>query len=127
MDIEKIAAGAIGAASSAIVWAVGGLIKKGRKDEQFDRLHKDIDKLEKGVAEVEKMVSEKVSLAFFKEEIAEIHGRISRTQREQATAIDKLDGKVDRLSDSVNFVHGVVSSIPAKLDSIKLEIEKSQR
>lgn len=127
MDIEKLAAAIIGAASSATVWAVGGLIKKGRKYEQFDRLHKDIDKIEKNVDEVEKMVSEKVSLAFFKEEIAEIHGRISRTQREQSAAIDKLESKVDRFSDSLNFVHGVVSSIPAKLDSIQSEIEKKQR
>ena len=56
-----------------------------------------------------------------------IHGRISRTQREQSAAIDKLESKVDRLSDSLNFVHGVVSSIPAKLDSIQSEIEKKQR
>ena len=119
MDSEKVLSGLIGGAVTGVIALGGALVNKGRREEQFDRLRADM-------ANLEKSVSEKVPLATFEKEIEAIHVRMSRTQREQAAAIDKLDGKVDRLSESVSYIHGVVSQIPAKLESLSESVRNKQ-
>lgn len=119
MDNEKLISGLIGGAVTSIVSLGAWLVNRGRREEQCDRLRSDM-------ADLEKSVSDKVPLATFEKEIGEIHQRMSRTQREQAAAIDKLEGKVDRLSESVSFINGVVSQIPAKLDSLSEALRTKQ-
>lgn len=119
MDIDKLAVGLIGAASSGLVYVTGALVNKGRKAEQFDRIQKEVSEQARDIKEIERSVSDKVSMTLFKEEIAEIHGRISRTQREQAESMKELTAKVDGLVKDVNFMSGVMSQIPAKIEELK--------
>lgn len=88
MDIEKFLSGLIGGAVTGAIALGTALVNKGKRDAQFEQL-------QKGYEDIEKSVNEKVPLATFEKEIEAIHRRMSRTEREQAAAIDKLDGKVD--------------------------------
>ena len=49
---------------------------------------------------------------------------MSRTQREQAAAIEKLDSKVDALSGDIKFMSGVMSQLPAKIDALAEKIRE---
>ena len=111
MDIEKIASGLIGGAVTGLIAIGTVLVSKGKREERFDRLEKDVDSVRVDIAT-------KVSLDRFEKEIGEIHGRMSRTQREQAAAIEKLEGKVDGISGEVKFMSGVMSQIPGELDAL---------
>lgn len=73
---------------------------------------------------LEKDLTTKVSLDRFEKEIGEIHVRMSRTQREQAAAIEKLDGKIDAVKDEVKFMSGVMSQIPRKLDELTEKLKE---
>lgn len=117
MDIEKLASGLIGGAVTGLIAIGTALVSKGKREERFDRLEKDVDSVRVDIAT-------KVSLDRFENEISEIHGRMSRTQREQAAAIEKLDNKVDGLAGEIKFMSGVMSEIPAKLDYIAERLAK---
>ena len=115
MDSEKLISGLIGGAVTSFVSLGAWLVNRGRREEQFDRLRSDM-------ADLEKSVSDKVPLATFEKEIEAIHGRMSRTEREQAAAIGELDKKVDALAGEIKFMSGVISTLPIKLDELTKEI-----
>jgi len=117
MDPEKIVSGLIGGAVTGVIAIGSALVAKGKREERFDRLGKDVETVRTDVAS-------KVSLERFEKEISEIHGRMSRTQREQAAAIEKLEGKVDALSGKIEFMSGVMSQLPAKIDAIAERLAK---
>lgn len=124
MDIEKVLSGLIGGAVSGGIALGAALVAKGKREERFDRLGKDVESAKADLYDLKKTTDTKVSLDRFEKEISEIHGRMSRTQREQAAAIEKLDNKVDGLAGEIKFMSGVMSQIPAKLDSIAERLAK---
>lgn len=124
MDIEKIASGLIGGAITGLIYIGTSLVSKGKRDSKFEQVVANIEKLETKADEVEKSIATKVSLDRFEKEIDEIHVRMSRTQREQAAAIEKLDGKIDAVKDEVKFMSGVMSQIPRKLDELTEKLKE---
>lgn len=62
----------------------------------------------KRIADLEKTIAEKVATVLFKEEITEIHGRISRMQSEQAAALKDQGLKIDRLLGKVENMSGKI-------------------
>ena len=118
MDIEKIASGLIGGAVTGLIAIGTALVSKGKHEAKFEQVLDSIIALKNELTGVEKDIATKVSLDRFEKEIGEIHGRMSRTQREQAAAIEKLEGKVDGISGEVKFMSGVMSQIPGKLDAL---------
>ena len=117
---ERFTSALIGGAVTSIVTIVTYLINRGRREEQFDRMREQLNALSN-------VLNEKVSFALFKEEITELHGRISRTQREQAAAMEKLETKVDRLADGLSFLSGALSGLPAKIDAITERLNNAKR
>ena len=118
MDIEKIASGLIGGAVTGLIAIGTALVSKGKHEAKFEQVLDSIIALKNELTGIEKDIATKVSLDRFEKEIGEIHGRMSRTQREQAAAIEKLEGKVDGISGEVKFMSGVMSQIPGKLDAL---------
>lgn len=118
MDIEKLLSGLAGGLVTGAIYLGTSLVSKGKRDSKFEQVLANIEKLEAKADEVEKSIATKVSLDRFEKEIDEIHVRMSRTQREQAAAIEKLDGKIDSVKDEVKFMSGVMSQIPRKLDEL---------
>lgn len=103
-------------------WLVAAFVayRKSAKQEGKDEVkeaqaRKDIADLKRTVVQSEKELSEKVSLTLFKEEIAEIHGRISNTQKAQAEAMEKQSNKIDKISDSLSVIQGMLKMLPARL------------
>lgn len=62
----------------------------------------------KRITDLEKSIAEKVATVLFKEEITEIHGRISRMQTEQAAVLKDQSQKIDRLLGKVEFLSGKI-------------------
>lgn len=60
------------------------------------------------IAELEKTMTEKVATVLFKDEIQEIHGRISRMQSEQAATLKEQSGKIDRLLENTSLLTGKI-------------------
>lgn len=140
MDIEKIASGLIGGAVTGFIAIGTALVSKGKHEAKFEQvldsiiaLKNELTGIEKDIAtkvsldRFEKDIPTKVSLDRFEKEIGEIHQRMSRTQREQAAAIEKLDVKVDALSGKIEFMSGVMSQLPAKIDAIAERLAKVDR
>jgi len=75
--------------------------KEGAQEAQHEENRKRITDLEKTIAE-------KVATVLFKEEITEIHGRISRMQSEQAAALKDQGTKIDTLLGDVKFLSGKI-------------------
>lgn len=117
MDIEKILSGLIGGAITGVAAIGTALVSKGKREAQFEQVQANVSELEKGLIDLSKDITMN-SLERFEKEIGEIHVRMSRTQREQAAAIEKLDGKIDLVKDEVQFMSGVMSQIPRKLDEL---------
>lgn len=122
MDVEKILSGLIGGAVTGAIAFGTALVSKGKREAQFEQVQANVTGLKSDLVGIEKDIATKVSLDRFEKEIGEIHGRMSRTQREQAAAIEKLDSKVDKLSGEVQFMSGVMSQIPRKLDELAEKI-----
>lgn len=118
MDIEKIASGLIGGAVTGLIAIGTALVSKGKREAKFEQVLDSIIALKNELTGVEKDIATKVLLDRFEKEIGEIHGRMSRTQREQAAAIEKLDGKVDALSGKIDFMSGVMSQLPTEIDAL---------
>lgn len=127
MDLEKIISGLIGGAITGVAAIGTALVSKGKREAQFEQFQANVFELEKGLIDLGKDIATKVSLDRFEKEINEIHGRMSRTQREQAAAIEKLDVKVDALSGKIEFMSGVMSQLPAKIDAIAERLAKVDR
>lgn len=127
MDIEKILSGLIGGAITGVAATGTALVSKGKREARFEQVQADVSELEKSLIDLAKDIAMKVSLERFEKEIGEIHGRMSRTQREQAAAIEKLDVKVDALSGKIEFMSGVMSQLPAKIDAIAERLAKVDR
>ena len=102
----------IGIAGSWLVAAVVAYRKSAKqegKDEVKEaQVRKDISDLKHTVLQSEKELADKVSLSLFKEEITEIHGRISRMQSEQAAALKDQGLKIDKLLGKVEFLSGKI-------------------
>ncbi len=62
----------------------------------------------KRITDLEKTIAEKVATVLFKEEITEIHGRISRMQSEQAAALKDQGVKLDRVLEKVATMSGKI-------------------
>jgi uncharacterized coiled-coil protein SlyX len=124
MTDERTIAAILSVSISAAIAIGSALIQRGRREERFESLEKDVAKHGDAIRECEKTLQEKVSLALFREEIAELHSRISRTQREQAAAIEKLDAKIDSLTREVTFINGILSSVPNRLEDIIHALKK---
>lgn len=62
----------------------------------------------KRITDLEKTIAEKVATVLFKEEITEIHGRISRMQSEQAATLRDQSAKIDTLLGDVRFLSGEI-------------------
>lgn len=77
------------------------LKKEGAQEAQHEESRKRITDLEKTIAE-------KVATVLFKEEITEIHGRISRMQSEQAATLRDQSAKIDTLLGDVKFLSGKI-------------------
>lgn len=127
MDVEKILSGLIGGAITGVAAIGTALVSKGKREAQFEQFQANVFELKKGLIDLGKDIATKVSLDRFEKEINEIHGRMSRTQREQAAAIEKLDVKVDALSGKIEFMSGVMSQLPAKIDAIAERLAKVDR
>ena len=98
----------IGIAITIIITCVGWLLlyrnsvkKEGVQEAQHEESRKRI-------TEIEKTIAEKVATVLFKEEITEIHGRISRMQTEQAATLKDLSSKLDRLFGKVENMSGKI-------------------
>jgi predicted nucleic acid-binding Zn-ribbon protein len=115
MEAEKITVGLIGVASSAIGAGVVALINRGKREQQFADVREQVVAQANEIKAIDKRIDDKVSFAQFKEEISEIHGRISRTQREQAESLSKLSDKVDRLTEGVYEIKGMLTTLPEKM------------
>lgn len=120
MDITQASAlTAFGIVSSwGISWftAYRKSAKQEGKDEVKEaQVRKDIADLKRTVLHSEKELSDKVSLSLFKEEIAEIHGRISTTQKAQSEAMEKQGSKIDKISDGLAEIKGMLKMLPARL------------
>lgn len=96
----------IGIALTVIVTVVGWLLlyrnavkKEGAQEAQHEENRKRI-------ADLEKIITEKVATVLFKEEISEIHGRISRMQSEQAATLKDQSAKIDILLGKVENMSG---------------------
>lgn len=124
MEAEKFINGLIGGAVTGTLAIAGHLINRGKREEQLVQLSRDVESAKADLHDLKKTTDTKVSLDRFEKEISEIHGRMSRTQREQTAAIEKLDNKVDGLAGEIEFMSGVMSQIPAKLDSIAERLAK---
>jgi len=124
MTDERTIAAILSVSISAAIAIGSALIQRGRREERFEALEKAVAKHSDAIRESEKALQEKVSLALFKEEIAELHARISRTQREQAAALEKLDTKIDSLTREVTFINGIMSSVPSRLEDIMHALKK---
>jgi len=122
MTDERTIAAILSASISSAIAIGGALIQRGRREERFEELEKAVAEHTEALRDSEKALQEKVSLALFKEEIAELHARISRTQREQAAAIAELDKKVDALAGEIKFMSSVLSTLPSKLDELTKEM-----
>lgn len=115
MDPEKIVSGLIGGAVTGVIAIGSALVAKGKREEQFDAIRNNVATQTTEMKDLEKRIDDKVSMALFKDEINEIHGRISRTQREQDESMTKLTEKVDRLSEGVFTIHGMMTNLPAQI------------
>lgn len=124
MDVEKILSGLIGGAVTGAIALGTALVSKGKREAQFEQVQANVTGLKSDLVGIEKDIATKVSLDRFEKEIGEIHGRMSRTQREQAASIEKLDGKVDALSGKIEFMSGVMSQLPAKIDALAEKFER---
>lgn len=109
----------IGIAGSYLVAAFVAYRKSAKqegKDEVKEaQVRKDLSDLKRIVLQSEKELSDKVSLSLFKEEIAEIHGRISTTQKAQSEAMEKQGSKIDKISDGLAEIKGMLKMLPARL------------
>lgn len=89
--------------------------QEGKDEVKEAQVRKDIADLKRTVLQSEKELSDKVSLSLFKEEIAEIHGRISTTQKAQSEAMEKQGSKIDKISDGLAEIKGMLKMLPARL------------
>jgi hypothetical protein len=112
MDIEKVMAGLIGATASLIGTGVIALINRGKREQRFDALEKNVESVMTEIKGIDKRFDEKVSLALFKEEINELNIRVSLQQKEQAESLSKLADKVDRVSEGVWTIKGSIQNLP---------------
>lgn len=115
MEPEKIAIGLIGVASSAIGAGILALVNRGKREQKAEDMQENVTELANEIKAIDKRIDDKVSMALFREEISEIHGRISRTQREQAESLSKLSDKVDRLTEGVYEIKGMLTTLPEKM------------
>jgi len=120
--MEITQATAVAAFGILSIWGISWLTasRKSAKQEGKDevkaaQLRRDISELKESVNHSEKELAEKVSLTLFKEEIAEIHGRISNTQKAQAEAMEKQGAKIDKISDGLAEIKGMLKMLPARL------------
>lgn len=89
---------------TAIGWALlyrNALKKEGAQEAQHEENRKRI-------TDIEKVLSEKVASTLFKEEIADLHGRISRMQKESADAMKEQGAKIDRMTSSTDKLTGMM-------------------
>lgn len=100
-------------------WLVAAFVayRKSAKQEGKDevkeaQVRKDISDLKRTVLQSEKELADKVSLSLFKEEIAEIHGRISTTQKAQAEAMKDQGNKIDNIDRGLAELKGMVRMLP---------------
>lgn len=93
--------------------------QEGKDEVKAAQLRRDISELKESVTQSEKELSDKVSLTLFKEEIAEIHGRISTTQKAQAEAMEKQGSKIDKMADGLAEIKGMLKMLPALMHAEK--------
>lgn len=100
-------------------WLVAAFVayRKSAKQEGKDevkeaQVRKDLSDLKRTVLQSEKELADKVSLSLFKEEIAEIHGRISTTQKAQAEAMKDQGNKIDNIDRGLAELKGMVRMLP---------------
>lgn len=87
--------------------------QEGKDEVKAAQLRRDISELKDSVTHSEKELAEKVSLTLFKEEIAEIHGRISNTQKAQSEAMERQSVKIDNIDRGLAELKGMVKMLPA--------------
>ena len=86
--------------------------QEGKDEVKEAQVRKDISDLKRTVLQSEKELADKVSLSLFKEEIAEIHGRISTTQKAQAEAMKDQGNKIDNIDRGLAELKGMVRMLP---------------